>query len=198
MSKMDTWFRKHDPRNPKDPSGLFLFRNGHPVVVLRPKDAAVKMAAINLIPDGTPHEIAAKAFDEALNSQPHQFVGYAGRGAQGSILDKWGKKVGDIMAGDSLCGGPQFEPPMFMQSGHFHKEVWDGRTVMVLPRPDLKADSNTGIVLECSDPSERAAIVIRPGGGTEVDCHLPTINRLITGDPERHYLNGPAPKECPC
>jgi hypothetical protein len=70
MSKMDTWFRKHDPRLPKDPSKLFVFRDGGPLVILRPKDAAVKFAQLEAIKDGTPYEIAAEAFDKALNDQP--------------------------------------------------------------------------------------------------------------------------------
>lgn len=191
MSKMDTWFRKHDPRAPKDPSKLFTFGNTGPLVVLRPKDAAVKMAMMPA--EGTPHLEAAKAFDDALNAQPHQFFGYAGK--NGDVLDKWGRKVGELKAGDSIVSAPEFEPPMFMQSGHFHKEVWGSRTVMVLPRPDLKADSNTGIVLESSDPSERAAVVTR-GGVTEPDCHMPTLNRIMTGDSEKDYrCAGPAPSE---
>jgi hypothetical protein len=182
MSKMDTWFRKHDPRNPKDPSKLFAFRDGGPLVVLRPKDAAVKMAMMPK--EGTPSAEAAEEFDKALNDHPHQFAGYAGK--NGDLLDKWGNKVSELQPGDSLVSGPQFEPPMFMQSGHFHKEVWEGRTVLVLPRPDLKADSNTGIILESPDPKERSGIMMR-GGAKEIDCHRPSLNLILTGDPNKEF-----------
>ncbi len=74
-----------------------------------------------------------------------------------------------------------------MVSGRFHEEIWDGRKVLVLPRPDLKADSNTGIVLESPDATEKASIVLRPGGSAEIDCHIPTLNRIWTGDPNKDY-----------
>jgi len=193
MSKMDTWFRKHDPRKPKDPAKAFVFKEGYPVVVLRPENAAMKLAAVAAIQVGTPHAEARKAFDAALNAQPHQFVGYLSNmkaamgdgmfsAPAGRIVDKWGRDVGAVEPGDSFCGGPQFAPPVFMQSGHFHKEVWDGRTVLVLPSPGLTKDSNTGIILESSDASERAAIAIRPGGPSEIDCDIPTLNYFMTGD----------------
>jgi hypothetical protein len=187
---MDTWFRKHDPRRPKDPSALFAFKNGGPLVVLRPENPE---KAIAMIPkQGTPSAAAQAAFDKLLNEQPHQFIGYVSK--KGAILDKWGREIeAHMKPGDSMVDcSSQFEPPMFMQSGKFHTEMWDGRKVLVLPRPDLKADSNTGIVLESPVAEDRAAIAIRPGCGTEVDCHLPTLNRIITGDPKRHYKNGPA------
>jgi hypothetical protein len=192
VSKMDNWFRNHDPRKPKDPSQLFAFKNGKPVAIVRPEDPAYILA--HLPAEGTPHEEAKQIFDSLLYDHPHRFIGYASK--KGAILDKWGReKEAHFQPGDAMIWRDDFELPMFMQSGHFHKEVWDGRTVMVLPRHDLKADSNTGIVLESPKPEERASIVMRPGCGlSEPDCHLPTLNRLWTGDPERHWKNGPEPQ----
>ncbi len=186
MSKMDTWFRKHDPRKPKDPSQLFVFRDGFPMVVLRPADAEKKVAAVKVITEGMPHKEASRLLDEALNDQPHQFIGYLSKSKAGDIVDAWGRVKFNVQPGDSFCSGPEFAPPMFMRTGHFHKEVWDGRTVLVLPNPALTVDSNTGIVLESCDPAERAAILLR-GGVTEIDCHIPTLNRLMTGDPNKDW-----------
>lgn len=191
MSKMDTWFRKHDPRKPKDPAALFA---PGPMVVLRPEDPQRTMDGLAKIPVGTPHDKAKPMLDELLNEQPHQFIGYVGK--SGNVLDKWGTEIEPHMQpGDSMCGlAPDFEPPMFMQTGHFHQEIWNGRKVLVLPRTGLKADSNTGIVMESPDPAEKASIAMRPGCGlTEPDCDLRTLNKLWTGDPDRHWRNGPEP-----
>ena len=188
MSKMDTWFRKFDPRRPKDPSDLFAWKDGEIMVVLRPENQAKKLEGLNAIPVGTPHVTAQAMFQALLDDQPHRFIGYAGK--KGNILDKWGmEKEPTFHPGDSFVGmgSGVFEPPVFMQTRKFHKETWDGNTVLVLPRPDLKGDSNTGIVLSGSNAG---SIVLR-GGSAECDCHIPTLNRIWTGDPERHWTKGP-------
>ena len=192
MKNMGKWFRKHDPRLPKEPSELFAFKDGKPVAVARPEDPAYILA--NMPKVGTPHEEAKEILDRLMYDHPHRFIGYASK--KGAILDKWGReKEPHFQAGDSLIWRDDMELPMFMQSGRFHHEMWDGRKVLVLPRTDLKADSNTGLVLESPDPTERASIVMRPGCGLlEPDCHLQTLNRLWTGDPDRHWKNGPYPE----
>lgn len=181
MSKMDTWFRKHDPRKPKDPSVLFAFRDGTPLAILRPADAERTMRGLDAIAEGTPHEIAKPAMDALLTEQPHKFVGYLSR--KGEVLDEWGRIIGQPEPGDSLCGcGPGMElaPPMFMRTGTFHKEVWDGRTVVVLPRPDLSMDSSTGIIVAAPDQKDLGSVALR-GGIKEPDCHIPTLNWMLTG-----------------
>ncbi len=194
MSKMDEWFRKH-PRTKTartaDPSNnLFLFRNGHVMAVLRPESAAVKLAQLESLKDG---KMTEAQFDALLNDQPHQFIGYAlrtqpnGNGKM-NIGDGWGKAIDEVQPGDSFvaCGhGTPLEPPKFMQTGVCHVELWDDEEVVVMPTPDLKGDSNTGVVIR-SKNGHNGAIVTR-AGITEPDCHLPTLNKIITGDPERHW-----------
>jgi len=194
LSNMNKWFRKHDPRNqkpkdsPADPNDLFGFKNGRPVAILRPRDVALKMKTADRAV-GLTKEKADAIWNEALSEQDHEFVGYLGK--DGGILDKWGRKVDELRIGDSMVGcgqGTPLEPPAFMMGGKFHQEVWHGRKVFVLPNPELTHDSNTGIVMESPDPAERGAIVTR-NGVSEVDCHIPSLNRIITGDPDIHYLN---------
>ncbi len=191
MSKMDNWFRKHDPRTKKardsadTTNNLFLFKNGKVMAILRPADVALKMAHTKRLENGT---MSPAEFDAMLSKQDHQFVGYAAKGSP-KILDGYGRPIDELKVGDSFVGcghGTPFAPPMFMQTGKYHAEVWDGETVVVLPTPDLKGDSNTGIVVKSEKPENRGAIALR-GGITEPDCHLPSLNRIITGDPERHY-----------
>ncbi len=135
-------------RLPKEPSELFAFKNGKPVAVARPEDPAYILA--NMPKVGTPHEEAKEILDRLMYDHPHRFIGYASK--KGTILDKWGReKEPHFQAGDSLIWRDDMELPMFMQSGKFHHEMWDGRKVLVLPRTDLKADSNTGLVLESPD-----------------------------------------------
>lgn len=178
------------PTEPKSFGGaeLFVFKGGEPMRILRPKDAAVKLATIEAAPDGTPHAVASELFDRALNEQPHQFVGFAGK--DGNVLDKFGRVVGPMLPGDSFVGGSQFELPAFMTTGTFHEEKWDVHTVVVLPKPDLKSDSNTGVVVKSPDSSLLGAIILRPGSTGEVDCHVPSLNRIITGDPNKDYRGG--------
>lgn len=189
------WKREHrkretERRNPEmfdeNLSGRFLFKGGSVMAILRPRDVALKLAGVAKIKEGTPHEIAAPMFDALLDEQEHLFVGYAAKGKP-DILDKWGNKVGDLLPGDSFVGlGNLLEPPMFMRTGVMHQEIWEGRKVLVLPRPDLKLDSNTGIVMDAPDPADKGSIVLR-GGATEVDCHIPTLNRIWCGDPNIDY-----------
>jgi len=181
------------PKQPDKPTsyggaGMFVFKGGEPMRVLRPEDAAVKLAAVNLIPEGTPHKISAEAFDRALSDQPHQFIGFAGK--DGSILDKFGKVIDTVKPGDSFVGGKQFELHAFMTTGRFHEEQWDEHTVVVMPKPDLKSDSNTGVVVKSPDSSLLGAIFMRGGSTGEVDCHIPSLNRIITGDPKKDYRGG--------
>ncbi len=191
MSRMDKFFRKHDPRLPRDVSERFLIKAGHVMAILRPEDPERKLKGLERIPDGTPHEIAQPIFDELLSEQPHQFIGYAARSGvkgipAGAILDKWGHPIDTMKPGDSFVGcgtGTPLEPPAFQTTGHFHMETWDGVKVMVLPTPDLKMDSNTGIVMEGTG---RGGLALR-GGITEPDCHIPTLNRIWTGDPEIYW-----------
>ena len=201
MSRMgsDAWWRHRKRQEEKKPdselSGRFLFKEGRPLAVLRPEDPARKLESVNKIEVGTPHEIAQPMFDAILNEQPHLFVGYLAKiredgSGSGEILDKWGSVVDSIKPGDSFVGcgpGTPLEPPAFMLTGISHTEMWDGRFVLVLPRPDLKIDSNTGIIMASDTEGERGGIAIRGGCGTEVDCHIPTLNRIITGDPNKDY-----------
>ena len=164
----------------------FLFKNGEFMVILRPADPARKLAWLDKIPVGTPHEIAQPLFQEALDEQPHRFIGYASR--RGAILNSDGEEIeAAFQPGDSFSGGPHFQPPAFMLTGKIHEEIWDGDTVVVLPRPDLRCDSCTGVVTKSRYEDRRGAIVLRAGGPPEVDCHLPTLNRIITGDPNIDY-----------
>lgn len=169
----------------------FVFKNGEPMRVLRPEDAAVKLATAGLRSGAVPGSLSledqldAEAFDLSLSEQPHQLVGFAGK--DGSILDRFGRVVGTLQPGDSFVSGEQFPLPAFMTTGAFHKEQWGDHTVLVLPRPDLKADSNTGIVTKSADRSLLGAIVMRPGSTGEVDCHIPSLNQIITGEPNKDY-----------
>lgn len=166
----------------------FLFKNGNPMAILRPRpeDVAEKLRLFDEIPATLPYEVHQAHITEILCDKiPHQFIGYALRDQR--IVDCSGKPVGSIQAGDSFVSpSNQLQLPDFMVTGKMHDEIWDGRRVLVLPRPDLQADSNTGIVLESPDQTERASIVLR-GGAPEVDCHIPTLNRIWSGDPERDY-----------
>ena len=193
MSKMDTWFRKHDPRTKaartaEKTNNLFLFKDGRVMAILRPEDAALKIAQFEQIKNNiTPAE-----FDAMLNEQPHQFIGYAAKGSP-KILDGFGKPIDELKPGDSFVGcghGTPFEPPAFMRTGKMHVELWGEDEVVVMPTPDLDGDSNTGVVVKSPKEENRGAVVLR-GGTKEVDCHLPTLNRIITGDPERHYTRPP-------
>jgi hypothetical protein len=159
--------------------------------VLRPADVALKMATATAKRDGA---IDAEAFDRSLSEQDHQFVGFAAK--DGSILDRFGKVVGTLQPGDSFVSGPQFSLPAFMATGTFHEETWAEHTVVVMPRPDLQADSNTGVVVKSSDPSLLGAVILRPGSTGEVDCHIPSLNRIITGDPAKDW-RGDAPETPP-
>jgi hypothetical protein len=189
------WKREHNKRqrtqkdDAVDVSSRFLFKDGMVMVILRPENVDRKLAGVAAIKDGTPHEIAQPAFDELLREQPHQFIGYAAKGRP-DILDKYGETIDTLRPGDSFVGcnldAKMFEPPLFMRTGISHYEVWDGLTVLVLPRPDLKLDSNTGIVVESTNPADRGSIVLR-GGATKVDCHIPTLNRIWTGDANVDY-----------
>ena len=167
-------------RGPED----YVFAGGYVTVILRPRDPQRKLDELDKIKPGTPHEVAKRMMDSLLWEQDHRFVGYASR--DGKILDRRGRVLGDLQPGDSFAGGPHFRPPDFMLSGKYHTEQWGADTVFVLPRPDLKADSNTGIVMESDDLSRRGSIVTR-GGITEPDCHIPSLNRIITGDPDIHW-----------
>jgi len=181
---MDTWFRKHDPRKPKDPSEVFAFKGGTPLAVLRPENPALTLEGLAKVPDGTPHEVAKPMLDALFSQQPHQFVGYMSR--KGEVIDKWGRVIGQPQPGDDLCWSDEFEPPMFMQTGRFHTEVCDGRTGVVLPNSDLKRDSSTGIIIAAPDPKHVGGVALR-GGIKEPDCHIPTLNRMIHGDPDKAW-----------
>ena len=176
---------------------LFVFKDGEPMRVLRPEDAARKMAtagfteAMAANPGSADVPLDAEAFDRSLSEQPHQFVGFAAK--DGSILDRFGRVVGKVQPGDSFVGGAHFEVPAFMTTGHFHEEQWGAYTVLVIPRPDLKVDSNTGVVMKSPDASLLGAVVLRPGATGEPDCHLPSLNRIITGDPNKNYRGDPPP-----
>ena len=174
----------------------FVFKRGEPMRVLRPEDAALKMATAGVREGAlgggevSPEDgFDAEAFDRALSEQPHQFIGFAGK--DGSVLDRFGKVVDKLKPGDSFVGGEQFPLPAFMTTGSFHKEQWGDHEVLVMPRPDLKADSNTGVVTKSPDSSLLGAVVLRPGATGEVDCHLPSLNRIITGDPDKDYRGTP-------
>lgn len=187
---MDTWWHKRRKRGQQsaDQSGKFLFKEGRVMAILRPKDPELKLASVARIKIGTPHEQAQPMFDELLNEQPHLFVGYAARGT-GNILDAYGDVIDVIKPGDSFVGcgtGTQLTPPMFMRTGKFHHETWDGRVVVVLPDAELKADSNVGIVTGPPDSPDRGAVILR-GGAKEVNCHIPTLNWMITGDKNKDY-----------
>lgn len=145
----------------------FVFKNGEPMRILRPRDAAAKVAGMAELHDGMPKAEADALFDRLLSEQEHQFVGFASK--DGSILDRFGKVVGKLEPGDSFVGGSQFSLPAFMTTGKFHDETWGEHTVMVLPRPDLKADSNTGVVVKSADRSLLGAVILRPGSTGEVD-----------------------------
>lgn len=166
----------------------FVFKEGRPMAILRPSDLGKKLAGLAKIPTGTPHEIAKPMLDQLLEEQPHQFVGYATK--SGKIVNCAGKVISSLQPGDSFIGvdpdNQLLQLPDFMTTGVHHLEIWDGRTVVVLPRPNLKVDSNTGIIVSPSDASERGAIMLR-GGQIEIDCHIPTLNRIITGDPNIDY-----------
>lgn len=184
------------PKQPDKPTSyggaaMFVFKGGEPMRVLRPEDAALKMAtagfpeAMAANPGSTDVPLDAEAFDRALSEQPHQFIGFAGK--DGSILDKFGKVIDTVKPGDSFVGGKQFELPAFMTTGRFHEEQWDEHTVVVLPKPDLKSDSNTGVVVKSPDSSLLGSVLLRAGSTGEVDCHIPSLNRIITGDPKKDY-----------
>jgi hypothetical protein len=163
----------------------FVFDNGKLTIVMRPKDQALKLRTMSRLTEGMPHQTAKPIFDQSLNDQPHQFVGYLSK--SGKILDKFGEEKDSVQPADSLCGLPDdWEPPAFMTTGKCHEENWDGDTVLVLPRPDLRADSNTGIITKSPDPTRLGAIALR-GGAKDVDCHLPVLNKIVTGDPNRDY-----------
>jgi len=70
--------------------------------------------------------------------------------------------------------------------GRFRKVQVGERVLMPLPTPDLKRESNTALVMESPYPNERGAIVCL-NGITEIDCHVPTLNYLITGDSTKDY-----------
>jgi len=203
MSKMGRMFnRLHErgwgrgaPVGPTYGPELFAFKNGEPLRVLRPEDAARKMATAGLTEasigyHGPPPD--TEAMDRALNEQPHQFIGFAAK--DGKILDRFGRVIDAVRAGDSFVSGPQFSLPAFMTTGKFHEETWGEHNVVVLPRPDLKADSNTGVVVKSKDRSLLGAVILRPGSTGEVDCHIPSLNRIVTGDPAKDWRGDPPPE----
>jgi len=175
--------RAHRTKEVADISpGDFLFKNGNPMAILRPAvaDVAPKIRAFEKIPAGLPAEPYQAYCNEILDRFPHRFIGYALK--DGRIVNCAGKPIDHVEPGDSFVNPSNaLQLPDFMVTGRMHDEIWDGRRVLVLPRPDLKADSNTGIVLESPDPTEKASIVLR-GGATEIDCHIPSLNHIWTGD----------------
>ena len=185
--------REHRERKPELPQpDQYLFKNGDPMAILRPRseDVDEKIRLFSAIPEGLPAEAYQAYVGEIMDKFVHQFMGYALR--DGRIVDCSGKPIGNVQPGDSLVHPESKDHkswlrlPDFMTTGRMHTEMWNDRKVLVLPRPDLKADSNTGIVLESPDPADKASIMIRPGG-TEVDCHIPTLNKIWTGDPEQDW-----------
>jgi hypothetical protein len=116
MSKVNVALSKDYDTGYGGPNESFLFKNGTPVAILRPKDPERKLAGVAKIKDGTPHGIADRMFNELLGEQPHLFVGYAGRG--GEILDAHGKPIDTLKPGDSFVGcgdGSGLAPPAFMR-----------------------------------------------------------------------------------
>lgn len=87
----------------------FLVKDGTWLAVFRPKDPelALKLAE-DLI--GTPYEEAKVPFDQILEKQPYQFVGYASR-RKNVILDADGKVIGPLKTGDSFVSHPQIPAP---------------------------------------------------------------------------------------
>ena len=119
MSKMDRWFRKHDPRsrdNQLKRVGFVLSKDDrYPLVVLRPKeeDVAEILAKVDALV-GKPHEEAKPAFDALLADYPHQFIGYVG--SKGEILNGDGVEIeAHMRPGDSMSSGPMFQPPACMR-----------------------------------------------------------------------------------
>ena len=170
----------------------YLFKGGDPMAILRPRpeDVAEKIKLFSEIPSELPAEAYQAYVGEIMDKFAHQFIGYALK--DGRIVDCSGKPISNVQPGDSFVHPESKDHkswlrlPDFMTTGRMHTEMWNNRKVLVLPRPDLKADSNTGIVLESPDPADKASIMIR-AGATEVDCHLPTLNRIWTGDPEKDW-----------
>jgi hypothetical protein len=197
------WKREHrkrapEPAKPPDPwkpfdSSRFAFKEGAPFGVLRPKDAARKLVGLERLYGVSDRD--GRMFDELLTEQPHQFLGYLGclndDGGVPPILDGWGKEVGRVQPGDSFVRSNMLSAlPAFMLTGSCHLEWWNteyGRVIVtVLPRPDLKADSNTGIVTGPPDCDKKGSIAMR-GGIAEPDCHIPILNRIWTGDPDVYW-----------
>ena len=170
----------------------YVFKDGDLMAILRPRPEAVaeKIRLFSEIPAGLPAEAYQAYVSEIMDKFVHRFIGYALK--DGRIADCSGKLIGIVQPGDSFVHPESkdhkawLQLPDFMITGRMHAEIWGDRKVLVLPRPDLKADSNTGIVLESPDPTDRGSIMIR-AGATEVDCHIPTLNRIWTGDPEKDW-----------
>lgn len=169
----------------------FVFKDGNFMVVLRPKDAELKLRSAQEV-GKLPTDEQLDAFKLLISEQDHQFIGYACH-QEPNILDKHGRSIDQLKPGDSLFydDGKTFQPPAFMTTGSFHEERWGEVTVVVLPRPDLKSDSNTGIVVQVhSGDTPQASIVKRPGCPGDPDCDHKALNKIWTGDEEidwRYY-----------
>jgi len=94
--------------------GKFLLKDGVPVTIARPQDPKKALAwAEELI--GQEGEKANEAFNQILNSQPYQVIGWASRKKPGVVLGPEGERVGLLQEGDSYITDPRLVPPCFKE-----------------------------------------------------------------------------------
>jgi hypothetical protein len=99
-------------------------------------------------------------------------------------------KLGRMHANGAFGKAPAPRPRVVYEAdtlsgvaAQFPSEQWAEHTVIVVPRPGMAGDSNTGIVWKSPDSSLLGAVLKRPGSTGEVDCDVPTLNGLIGARP---------------